>query len=280
MATAYLNDGAVSVASANWSDASGFAATTPQLVIRSGGQAIVSDMDQSASSNVQYLKIAENFSGSIGTAASPLYFNATDGSAAEWSTNAATEGRFVHGGGGTAYIRAAANGISNLHQTGSGRTVLVNGTATYGRILNGTLDVEALGTVGTLWAFNGQTSIGASATASTLLHLVAGSVLLARPYTTINVYGGELTVNATTSSSAGITINQYGGTVALIALNTSGTVNYNRYAGVFDPSRLTRDVTIATMYTGRAARFVKLATGGPDLTITNQYLLDSDAQRI
>lgn len=279
MATVYLNDGAVSVANANWSSGTGFTANA-ELVIRSGGQAIVSDMDQSGAGSIRYLKIAENFSGSIGTAASPLYTIATDGSIAEWSTASGNEGRVIHGGGGTLYLRAAGAGIDNLHQTGGGRTVLVNGTATFGRLLNGTLDVEALGTVGTLWAFNGQASIGASATASTLLNLVGGSVLLARPYTTINVYGGELIVNATTSSSAAMTVNQYGGTVTLIALNTSNTFNYNRYAGLFDPSRLTRDVTVATMYTGRAARFTKLATGGPDLTITNQYLLDSDAQRI
>ena len=82
MATIYLNDGATSLAAANWSDATGLV-NSATGVIRSGGQSITSDVDFNAV-NVLSLRIAEQFTGTIGSAAAPLWLDATDGSAAEW----------------------------------------------------------------------------------------------------------------------------------------------------------------------------------------------------
>lgn len=276
MATIYLNDGATSLAAANWSDATGLV-NSATGVIRSGGQSITSDVDFNAV-NVLSLRIAEQFTGTIGSAAAPLWLDATDGSAAEWSSSAA-EGIIINGSGGTLFIKSDAGGLDNLHQSGAGRTTLVSGTATYLRVTNGEFSAEAASTVTNARILGGRTTIGASATAGTVLDVIGGTVTTARPFTTINVYDGDCFINHNTSSSAAVTINQYGGRVFLLSLFTNGTVNYNRFGGLFDPRRMTRELTVATMFTSARARFAGLPSG-VTLTITTQSLRDADAQRI
>lgn len=278
MATAYLNRGATSFAAVNWSDSTGFAANA-ELVVSDGGSNVTSDVDYNAT-DIRFLKISENFSGNIGTAASPLYVDATDGTNAQWSTNAANEGRIEHGGTGSLFVRSSTGAIANLMQNGSGNTFLVNGTAVYTRVNAGRFTAETAATVTNCSVFGGSATIGATATAGTLLEVLGGSCVVNRPYTTINLYSGNLYLDIPDSGSSNITLNIYGGTATVVAITTSGTLNVNRYAGLFDPSRARKDITVATMYTARAARFTKLPTGGPKFDITNQYLLDSDAQRI
>ena len=68
MAIAYLNEGAVSLAAANWSDATGFA-NNATLVISSGSQTITTSLDQSGlSGGIDTLDILQVFTGRIGGA--------------------------------------------------------------------------------------------------------------------------------------------------------------------------------------------------------------------
>lgn len=276
MATIYLNNGATSLAAANWSDATGIVAAVDG-VIRSGGQAITSDVDWNGVTIASF-RMAEQFTGTVGSASAPLWFAAaSDGIAAEWSSTAA-EGRVVNGSGGTLFLKSTGT-MDNLHQSGSGRTTLISGTATYLRVTNGNFTAEDASVVTNARILGGVATIGASATAGTVLDVFGGSVTTQRPFTTINVYSGDVFINHNTSSSAAVTINQYGGRVFLLSLFTNGTVNYNRFGGLFDPRRMTRELTVATMITAANATFTSLPTG-VTLAITTQSLRDAGAQRI
>lgn len=72
--TATLNAGAVSIAAANWSDASGFGHANPKLLIVAGdeNQTISSNLDQSAASAVDLLHIFGGSPRVIGTANGPM----------------------------------------------------------------------------------------------------------------------------------------------------------------------------------------------------------------
>lgn len=276
MATIYLNDGATSLAAANWSDGAGIVAASDG-VIRSGGQSITTAVDYNGVTIASF-RMAEQFTGTVGSASAPLWIAAaTDGTAAEWSSTAA-EGRVVNGSGGTLFLKATGT-MDNLHQSGGGRTTLISGTATYLRVTNGSFTAEDASVVTNARILGGVATIGASATAGTVLDVYGGTVTAQRPFTTINVYDGDCFINHNTSSSAAVTINQYGGRVFLLSLFTNGTVNYNRFGGLFDPRRMTCELTIATMISSANARFAGLPSG-VTLTITTQSLRDAGAQRI
>jgi len=281
MATAYLNNGATSLAAINWSDSTGFAATA-ELVITGGSQNITSDVDQGGSGNIRFLRIARDFSGNIGTASAPLDCDATDGTAAEWSTSVPNEGRIVHAGTGSLFFQSDADGITNFMQDGPGKSFFVSGSANYVRVNAGTFQAEAASTIATKATLNGgSATLLAKTTGPTTIDVHGGSHVLNRPGTTINVYSGRVIIDCGNAGSTDVTINIHGDAyVEIVRLTTSGTVNVNRYGGMFETGRMQKDLTIATMYTSSRAKFGSLPKGGGALTITNQYKLDADAQAI
>lgn len=283
MAVAYLNNGATSFADANWSDGAGFTTANAELVIPGGSNHVTSDVDQ-GSDNIRFLRIARDFSGNIGTATAPLDVDAFDGAHAEWSTANNNEGRIVHSGTGSLFVQSDADGISNLIQDGDGgKTFLVSGAAPYVRVNAGTFQAETAATIATKFTIaNGSATLLAKTTGPTTINVHGGNLTLNRPGTTINVYGGRVTIECADAGSSDVTINIFGrdAYVEIVSLTTSGTVNVNRYAGMFETARLKKDLTIATMYTAAPAKFGSLPKGGGLLTITNQYKLDPGAQSI
>jgi hypothetical protein len=282
MAVAYLNNGATSFADANWSDGQGFTTANAELVIPGGSNSITSDVDQ-GSDNIRFLRIARDFSGNIGTSTAPLDVDAFDGAHAEWSTANNNEGRIVHSGTGSLFVQSDADGITNIIQDGPGKTFLVSGAAPFVRVNAGTFQAETASTIATKLTLNGgSATLLTKTTGPTTINVHGGSHTLNRPGTTINVYSGRVIVECDNAGSTDVTINIFGSDayVEIVSLTTSGTVNVNRYAGMFETARLKKDLTIATMYTAAPAKFGSLPKGGGLLTITNQYKLDPGAQSI
>jgi hypothetical protein len=282
MAVAYLNNGATSFADANWSDGAGFTTANAELVIPGGSNSITADVDQ-GSDNIRFLRIARDFSGNIGTSTAPLDVDAYDGAHAEWSTANNNEGRIVHSGTGSLFVQSDADGITNIIQDGPGKTFLVSGAAPFVRVNAGTFQAETASTIATKLTLNGgSATLLTKTTGPTTINVHGGSHTLNRPGTTINVYSGRVIVECDNAGSTDVTINIFGSDayVEIVSLTTSGTVNVNRYAGMFETARLKKDLTIATMYTAAPAKFGSLPKGGGLLTITNQYKLDPGAQSI
>lgn len=282
MATAYLNNGATSFADANWSDGAGFSTANAELVISGGSNSITSNVGQ-GTRNLRFLRIARDFSGNIGTSTAPLDVDAYDGAHGEWSTSNNNEGRIVHSGTGSLFVQSDADGISNIIQDGPGKTFLVSGAAPYVRVNAGAFQAETASTVATKLTLNGgSATLLAKTTGPTTIDVRGGSHTLNRPGTTINVYSGRVTIDCEDAGSTDVTINILGADayVEIVSLTTSGTVNVNRYTGMFETARLKKDLTIATMYTASPAKFGSLPKGGGLLTITNQYKLDPGAQSI
>jgi hypothetical protein len=282
MAVAYLNNGATSFADANWSDGAGFTTANAELVIPGGSNSITADVDQ-GSDNIRFLRIARDFSGNIGTSTAPLDVDAFDGAHAEWSTANNNEGRIVHSGTGSLFVQSDADGITNIIQDGPGKTFLVSGAAPFVRVNAGTFQAETASTIATKLTLNGgSATLLTKTTGPTTINVHGGSHTLNRPGTTINVYSGRVIVECDNAGSTDVTINIFGSDayVEIVSLTTSGTVNVNRYAGMFETARLKKDLTIATMYTAAPAKFGSLPKGGGLLTITNQYKLDPGAQSI
>lgn len=279
MATEYLTEGVNDLVSTNWKTSSGGAgsgfADTATLVISRGGTNITNNMDRSAdtATGIRYLIIAEAFSGSIGTSATPLITEASDGTIAEWRSDN-TEGRIEHNGTGTLYVQGATTGIDNLMQNGSGNTVLLSGTATYARVQRGRFQAEAASVVTNATLMGGSAVFGTKTSAGTLLNVYGGSHTIRRPFTTMNVYGGTLIVDVANAAAAS-TINQYGGTVMLNGHGTTAITAYNLLGGTLDATRLSVDTTITTLILQYGVTYVGKPNGAT-LTFTNQYQKDNN----
>jgi len=282
MATEYLIEGVDSFASTSWLLANGTAASPTagfkdqaELVVPGGGTSIVNSVDWSAlTTGITYLKIAERFSGNIGTASAPLKVDA-DYTATQYTSAATSSSRIENYGAGTLYLQGGASGvISNLFQYGVGRTVLQGSTtATYGTITNGLLNIENAATLTNGYLLGGSASIGTNtSSAGTLLAITAGSHQCARPYTTINLYGGTLILNCKQAGAAS-SVNIYGGTLVLLAHGNTAITAITQYAGMLDVSQLRVDTTITTLTRFRGA-MVSERPKGAALTITNDVRQD------
>lgn len=123
MANAFLNNGATSLAAANWSDATGFGATanTAELTVGEGNANIVDDVDQSAATghDVVYFVVEEGFTGTLGKAGTPVQFEAATPS------NARVEYR---AGGGAFYASPSGTGWDTLILNTSGQMYIEGGT--------------------------------------------------------------------------------------------------------------------------------------------------------
>lgn len=276
MATEYLNDGATSFAIANWAlsdgtGGSGFA-NGATLVVPGGSNSVTASVDWSSlSTGINYLKVAANFSGNIGTSAAPLYVDVTDGTAAEWRSDN-TEGHLRHDGTGSLFYRSDATAADNFFQYGAGKSFLTTGTITYLRVLRGTFQAEAAGVVTNATLMGGSATFLTRTSAGTVLNVFGGSHVIQRPFTTINVYGGTLLVNVANAGAAS-TINQYGGSVILYAHGTTAITAYNHLGGSLDWSNLRIDTTITT-YTRAAGTTISNRPQGAALTLTNSYQKD------
>jgi len=280
MAVEYLNEGATSFAAANWATVAGVAGSGvvdgAELVCPTGGASVTAGLTY-ATASISYLKLAERFSGNIGTAATPLILDA-DATDTEWSSSAATSSRIEHYGPGTLYITAGAGNtkVSNLFQFGVGRTVMINGIFANVQVKNGTLQVEEAATLTKADLVGGSATIVKKSTASTTINVHGGSHTLQRPCTTINVYGGTLNVNAFYAQAAS-SINIYGGTVNLIGHGSTAITAVTQYGGFLDLTSLRVDTTITTL-TRYANAKISAKPMGASITVTNDIRKDPTIQ--
>lgn len=258
MAIAYLNEGAVSLAAANWSDATGLVSSA-ECVIDKGGQAIVNNLDFStiATTRVSYLHIRRPFTGSIGSSSvGPLKVN----------TSSAT---YYAAGGGSLYLQSAgpASNTTVLFEmpTGTGGAAyLQGGTFTEARVYGGQCYINASTVVTTLYAMSSSVTVDYNATAITTLYVFPGAtVYLKRSVTNVVVIGGTLIIDGDGISIT--TLRQSGGVVD----HRSGDIpTFTQEGGQYINQSLRRDSTIA----GTAATIFPGSTGAlmraPGATVT------------
>ena len=288
MAVEYLDEGVNNFSVGSWKTVSGGAgsgiANGATLVVRGGGASVTSDVDWSPATKVAmttgitWMKFAERFSGNIGTASAPFKVDADVADAEYASNEGSPSGRIEHYGPGTVYITAGGNStkISNYFQFGVGRSVFIGGTFAYTSMKQGTLQVEEAATVTKADLFGGGAIIASNSSAGTTLNVHGGAHTIQRPFTTINVYVGSLTVNVFNALAAS-TINIYGGTVTLLGHGNTSITAITQYGGFLDVSALRVD-TIVTTWTRYQNGQVSARPMGADLTITTQIRKDPTIQ--
>lgn len=254
MAVAYLNSGATSLAAGNWSDTTGFAANAT-LVISQGSQDIQSDLAYAAVTSIDYLDILEGFSGYIGGSGGSLTVDA-DGTDTITGTPGPTvpisRVRYMASGGHFYYN--SNNGCNIFHMASAGKCYLTGGA--FKRIIleSGVLNVAAAVTelASPVHYLAGGTSVwDAHATNTfTTVNVTGGTHIIKRGGTTLNIYGGNVTIDASSGSAAYAltTVNLFGGS---LTLKSSGAItNLILLGGKFDSSKLTRAIAATNTTVG------------------------------
>lgn len=273
MAVEYLNDGATTMADAQWSGGTGFATANSTLVVSSGNQQLITGYDNSADTdNGLYLRIEKPFTGNIGTAANPLITTFSDGTAGQ-KTSANTEGYLFYGaGGGSLFVKFDSGAAplpdvcDNLIIDTGGYCGVIGGTVAFLDLINGRCDINGATTVTTANIRNGILNIDAKGAGGnvTTMNVYGGTVFVNRPVATLNVYGGTVIMQNTTATAT-TTVNQYGGTVIWLAASVT---TVNQFQGSFDFSGLQKAATFTTWNRGPlAVRKGTLLNG--QLTVTN-----------
>ena len=214
---------------------------------------------------INYLKIAENFAGNIGTDSSPLKCDVDDVTT-QWSTSAATSARIENYGTGVLRYQASGGSsvCSNFFQAGPGSSIIYGGTLTYTTVQSGNFYANASTTLSDLVLLGGASVIELKTGSLATCVIEGGSHTLRRAASTsIELNGGTLIYDCSSGTTASITIN--GGTLIHLAGDITAMIGKG---GTYDPSRLQRDAAAAYTY----RRFGHLLTRRPNgatLTLTD-----------
>jgi hypothetical protein len=211
MAVAYLNEGATSLAAANWSDATGFADNATLVIDKKfgSGAPLTASTDQSGlTTGIDYLDILKGAQGQLGTGASPLQVDA----------DTASGDGIVNYGNVTLYFRGGGSGQINNFTCGAGSiNYHVNDTITQVVVEGGTYIAEESAVITNFDAYGGSGEIKYNSTKITTCRIMRGTWVLRRACT--NLFVGEnarviidLDDAATMTSTA---ISSYGGTIDL-----------------------------------------------------------------
>lgn len=246
MAVAYLNDGATSVADANWSDGDGFnnSASDSQLIIADQSQAITGGLNQSGSTNpTDYLWILRG---------APR-IRGTDGSSLRYKPDASytTDANFIWAtNGGLIAVTFETNACTLGVLNGGGEVNLTGGTITTLVVLRGTVNIGASCTVTNLLLMSGSV-VAESGTAFTTVRQSGGRLDSRRRIITAHLTGIGLMLDDNTSGSTMTTMNQYGGTYSPVA---GGVATYNLHAGTIALDAAQRELTLgATAFVNYSA---------------------------
>lgn len=236
MAIAYLNEGAVSLTSGNWSDSTGFA-NNATLVINKpigGNQPVTTSVDWSGlTEGVHCLDIRPGATGQLGTAATPLMVDADDDSATDSLAYVSNYGSGFH-----LYLRA--KGDDNLilnNSTGAGnQTTLIEGEFTNTSVRGGVFRAEQSAELTNYDQYGGEAEIEYNATPLTLCRVTGGRCIIRRKFTKL-IVGGNAKVlyipDDQVTSFTGTTIEQYSGTLydysgqTLTILSLGGTHDFS-----------------------------------------------------
>lgn len=263
-AATYLNTGAIDVAPANWSDATGIVEDATNIIDAQGGtsQAIVNSVDRSSIAGVDTFSIQATFSGTIGTQSSPLKM----GCKTKFQ-NAASGGVLNYQAANIAGSGAApttANLCTLFVHASPGTSNLQGGTFTEIQQGQGTVVANQSTVVTTVNHSGGTATYEANATAITTLTISGGMVILKRGVTTINNYGGWVIYDNL------IACTTYTGGPTSSADWRGGNITTANIMGNFTVQNLTRPATITTAKVWASANFNKNTQAGVVLTITTE----------
>lgn len=250
MADAFLNNGAVSLAAANWSDATGFA-DAATLIVDRGSATSFSDIDYSALTNgIDTFTVLPGFTGGL---------QGADGSPLKFDCDYNTTKRFSYGaGGGVArYLAGGGSGVcTNIENVGNGDLYLMGGTFTNAALTSGSTSVNGSSVVTNLRVAGGSNVVAYNATALTVFEQTGGYTVLKRGVATGVMNGGVLEVDfddgGTTTGTFGSTSFQWNG--GKIILKNGHISNFVWRGGSLDVRALRRAATIGgtsfTIYPG------------------------------
>jgi len=250
MADAFLNNGATSLAGANWSDATGFA-DAATLIVDRGSATSFSDIDYSALANgIDTFTVLPGFTGGL---------QGADGSPLKFDCDYNTTKRFSYGaGGGVArYLAGGGSGVcTNIENVGNGDLYLMGGTFTNAALTSGSTSVNGSSVVTNLRVTGGNNVVAYNATALTIFEHLAGYTVLKRGVATGVMNGGVLEVDfddgGTTTGTFGSTSFQWNG--GKIILKNGNISNFVWRGGSLDVRALRRAATIGgtsfTIYPG------------------------------
>lgn len=219
--------GATSLSAGTWTGA-GFATAGDYLVIQKGSQSITDSVDQSANSQIGTFVTGKLFTGSIGTAASPMQFGATG-----VCKNAAPQGNV--------WVTPQAsdnNVIGTWEQIGAGQVHFIgSGTVTTARQAQGVAEYGANIDVPTTEQFGGRSRFDDSTNTHDTIIMRGGTMVTERDLTsagTILIAGGSLMqVNPGATMANSTVIDVYGG--LFMWSGGFGTANQvNWYGGSID----------------------------------------------
>jgi hypothetical protein len=204
--TSTLTPGSTTVADAAWSDAAGFSATGPKLLIRAGdeNQTISGSLDQSgASPACDLINILGGRPRIAGTSNAPLTVKFDN-------TYTTTPNLFWECDGGALFIAAATNACTEAVFSGSGEINLISGDFTTIVVDGPVVNVAAACDITTLAVVNrGSLTLEASSDTLPTLQQGGGYVNCKRRIeTAIFLNGGRcVQYNTTGSGTAAMTIN-------------------------------------------------------------------------
>ena len=238
MAIAYLNEGAVSLAAANWSDATGFADNATLIIDKpfGAGQPLTTQTDQSGlTTGIDYLDIHAGGVGQLGTGASPLRVDA-DTAAGDGITNYGRVKLFLAAAGGSTTINnfSCGAGSDNTLTSGTFGQVVVEG---------GTLTAEESAVITNFDAYGGRGEIKYNSTKITLCRIMRGSWTIRRACTSI-IIGENANVTIDVDDAASMTstaITNYGGTLTIV---NGAYPTLTSIGGAIDLSRARRPFTL------------------------------------
>lgn len=242
MATAYLNEGATSLADANWSDSTGFSATAPDLVIESGTQNITGGLDQSGlTEGVNSLKIRPAFAGRIeGVGGEALQVDCDNGTSPQDPPTI-----FMQGGSGS-FLRYQASGNSNVCDrfvmNSSGQVDITGGTITRMDLINGGVVIGSSAVVTNAFLQGGSSTVEHNATGFTSCIISSGTHTIRRGGTF--VVGGDANVTFDSEDVSGTITVDVVSQNATVSIASGGTFTGDLIAGTIDSSRTTRAVTV------------------------------------
>lgn len=193
--TAYLAKGATSLASANWSDASGFSATYPDLVVNqiigNGLVPVTSDVSHTGlTEGVFSFEIRPGARGILGSAANPLKFDADNESASAAGDQALARVTNYGSGAVLNYDIEGDNSLASNVSVGRGNTInLFGGTATNASNAGGTFFANQSTVVTNFDGYGGSSEFEYNATAITLFRAMAGTHIVRRKVTAFEIGG-------------------------------------------------------------------------------------------
>lgn len=233
--TATLNDGAVGVSAANWSDATGFGAANPKLLIAEATQTISAGLDQTAASAVDLIHIIGGTPRIVGTANEALNYKPDN--------TYSTEPNLVwRASGGVLHIKFDTNEANLVVLAGSG-DVFIHDGAIVRLVCDGpNVTVAGAADITTELIVNsGSVYVESSSDTIPTYRQGGGACYMRRRIeTTAHMNGGRLKNYNITGSSTG-TLNINGG----ILVPESGDIaTINRNGGVFDLDGAKRAVAL------------------------------------